>query len=273
MKVDIFNKIVTAIFRAFFYPLKELGDFCGLLILSGLTGFVMLIIFKKVSNQAGILAIKNRIKAHLLAIRLYKHDGVLSLRVMGHIFIENGRYFLYALKPTLVMMIPVAIIIIQLSARYGYNTAEVGKSILVSVKADDSVDLNEISLTASSGIRIDMPPIFIPSTHEINWRIYALESGISTLTFQHEQEREQKKIVADERGELLSAKRVRSSLIGFLYPTERKLAHNSFLKEISVGYSENILQLAGFRIHWLVFFILTFVAIGFLAKKLFRVHI
>ncbi|MBN1481028.1 hypothetical protein EH223_01035 [candidate division KSB1 bacterium] len=233
----------------------------------------MLYIFKKVSNQGGIRATKNHIKAHLLAIRLYKHDALLSMLAIGQIFVENSRYLLYALKPMLVMIIPVMIIIIQLGTRYGYNPAQVDQAILISIHVKNDVDLKRVTIVPSSGIRIDVPPLYIVSTHEIFWRICPLAPGTSTVTFHYNEQSESKKIVAGHNKDFVSAKRVRSSFAAFFYPAEKRLPSDSFLNEITVGYPENRIQLAGFSMHWLLFFLLVSVGIGFLTKGIFRVQI
>lgn len=176
------------------------------------------------SNQAGLLATKNRIKAHLLAIRLYKHDPVLSLNAMGHIFLENGRYFLCALKPAIVMIIPVVIIIIQLSVRYGYQPVEVDQPELVSVRVADSIELKDVHIAPALGLRIDAPPLIIPSAREIFWRIYPLESGTKTLTFEYSDQREYKRLVVGKRRNLVSAKRLHASTSALFYPTEKTLS-------------------------------------------------
>ncbi len=270
--MDIFNKIITGLFRLFFYPLKYVNDFWGLLIVSTLTGLLMLIVFKKVSNQAGILSTKNHIKAHLLGIRLYKHDAVLSLGTMGRIFLENGRYFMLALKPMLILMLPVIVLIIQLSARYGYTPAEVGKPIIVTVQVNDAVNVEKVRVTASQGIRVEMPPLHIPSSNEINWRMTPAESGVEVLTFQYEDQKETKKIVVNKKNLLFSPRRV-SSLAALLYPVEKTIDDESFLRDISIGYSENKISFAGWRIQWLVFFFVVSLATGFLAKGIIHVHL
>lgn len=270
--MDLFNKIMTTLFRVLLFPFHKLSTLWALLLLSLLTGLLMLYMFKKVSNQQGIRVTKNRLKAHLLAIRLYKHDNLLSLITIGQILMENGRYLLFALKPMLVMIVPVTLIIIQLGAHYSYDPAQVNQVITVSVRTNSDVDLNNVSIVPSNGIRVDAPPLYIPATHEIYWRIYTIAPGSATLTFQYNHQSEKKNILVGKSGPL-SVKRVRSSLVALLHPAEPRLAWDSFLKEITIGYSENRVQVGGFSMHWLVFFLLVSVAAGFLAKGFFRIQL
>ncbi len=271
--MDIFNQIVTTIFNILFFPLQTLGRFWGLFLVAVLTGLLMLIILKKVSNQEGIHATKNRIKAHVLGARLYQHDASLSVRILGRLFLENGRYLLYALKPMLILMIPVTILIIQLSARYGYQPASLGKPILVRLVANDVDDLSTIRIIPSTDVRIDVTPLTIPALHEINWRIYPITAGVSTLIFQYKETQEEKKMVTDGRWSVLSPRRLTASVRGFLYAAEPTLSSNSFAREISIEYDETKLSVAGVNIHWLVFFILVSLMTGVAAQRLFKVEI
>ena len=88
----------------------------------------MLMIFKKVSNQNRIALIKDRIKAHILEMRLYNDNILFSFQALGSISKWNLRYLGNALKPMIVLMIPVMIILIQLSIRYEYRPLKAGES-------------------------------------------------------------------------------------------------------------------------------------------------
>ena len=272
--MNIFNQITTAIFNVIFYPLQNLSSFWALFIISILTGLFMLWVFKRVSNQNGIRITKNRIKAHLLAIRLYKNDAILSLQSMGLLFKENGRYLLYALKPMLVLSLPVMIIVIQVGSRYGYQSANINEPLLVHVQVAKDVDMRQVALFApSDDIRVEKPPLYIPPRSEIYWRIYPLEAGVWTLTFSYRNHNISKKIVSGPKQHLSAPKRVSASIESLLYPAESVLSSDSCINEISVDYSENRIKVAGIRFHWLLFFILLSIVTGFAFKGVFRVQI
>ena len=129
--INLINTVFNVIFSVLFLPLNRLSPIWGLTIFSLITGLLMIVIFKRVSNQEGIRRVKNHIKAHLLELRLYKDSAGLSLVAMKDIFISNGKYLGLALRPMLVLMIPVIIIIIQLAARFEYRTLSVGETTIV----------------------------------------------------------------------------------------------------------------------------------------------
>jgi hypothetical protein len=272
--MDLFNKIVTAIFNVLFLPLQALSFQWGLLIISILTGLFMLLMFKRVSNQHAILLAKNSIKAHLLGIRLYKHDAALSLIETGQLFAGNARYFYHIIKPLLILSVPVMIVLIQVGSRFGFQPAQVNKPIIVTVRVGENVDVTQVSLKPSPGIKIETPPLRLPGHNEINWRVRPVENGRHLLIFNYGEKSVSKNLVADHRHHLLAAKRVRANtLAALLYPAESALNPDCFIREIIVNYKENAVIVAGLSMHWLVSFVVVSVAIGLMAKGIFKIQI
>jgi uncharacterized membrane protein (DUF106 family) len=68
----IFNSFVNTVFELILTPFRNMSPWYGMTVVSFLTGFLMLFIFRFTSNQEGIRRTKNRIKAHLLELRLFK---------------------------------------------------------------------------------------------------------------------------------------------------------------------------------------------------------
>src|SRR3974377_243951 len=109
-----FNSILSSLLDLLLGPFRGLHPFWALLILSVMVGAVLLVVFRYTSNQRGIQETKNRIKAHLLEIRLFKDDLRVLLSAQGSILKYNLRYMAYGLKPLLVIILPVALLLIQL---------------------------------------------------------------------------------------------------------------------------------------------------------------
>ena len=271
--MNTFNSFMTFIFRLLLAPFQSMDPLWGLLIISILTGIFMLWIFKMASNQQAIGVTKNRIKAHLLAIRLYRHDVKLSLIAMGQIFAENGRYFLLALRPMLVMIVPMLLLLFQLSVRYGNSAAPPEKPLLISVRVSETADPKQIILHPTMGITIETPALFVSQTNQLYWRIRPQQNGIATLTFQYIDRTESKKLAVGTRRQPLATKRVPTSFAAFLYPVEHTLKSDSFLREIKVDYPAPHIRVAGIQLSWLVFFFIVSVATGFLAKGVFKVQL
>ena len=74
--------------------------------------------------------------------------------------------------------------------------------------------------------------------------------------------------------EKLSAYRIaRNSPAVLLYPTETALPANSVIKEIHVNYPRRELSLWGWKIHWLVVFLVVSIISGYSLKGVFKVQI
>jgi uncharacterized membrane protein (DUF106 family) len=125
-----FNSVIGKIFDILFLPFRGLSPWVAMIVVSFLTGLLMLFIFRATSNQEGIRRIKNKIKAHLLELRLYKDSLAQQLTSQGKILSANFKYFSYALKPMLVMVIPVMLILIQLNLWFGSRSLDIGDEAL-----------------------------------------------------------------------------------------------------------------------------------------------
>ena len=156
----IINSILGKIFEIFFLPFINLGPWPAMISVALLTGLLMLFIFKHTSNQAGIRQVKNRIKAHLLELRLFKDSLSVSMKAQGQIVRANFKYMGYSLKPLLVMFIPLILILIQLNFWFAYDSLHSGQTALLKVKFEENISLMDtpVEISASEGVIIETPP-------------------------------------------------------------------------------------------------------------------
>lgn len=248
-----------------------------MILISLLTGILMLFIFKHTSNQEGIRQTKNRIKAHLLEMRLYKDSFITSLQAQGNILKANLSYMGHSFKPLMVMIIPVLLILIQLNFWFGYTPLEPGESTLLKIKLAERYDPMEIDvdLELPPGIQIETPPLRIIEEGEIDWRIAPLEPGvyeavISVGTYQHK-----KKIYAQKNSlTRVSPLRPEPGFIQtLLYPVEKPMPKDQPVRSIEVHHPANYLDLFGMNIHWLIAFFALSIIFGFSLKGFFGVEI
>ena len=62
---------------------------------------VMVIVFRYTSDQMAIHVAKDRLKAHLLALRLFQDQIPVVMRSYGRIILATGHYLRLAFKPLL----------------------------------------------------------------------------------------------------------------------------------------------------------------------------
>jgi uncharacterized membrane protein (DUF106 family) len=236
----------------------------------------MLIIFKYTSNQEGIKKVKNKIKAHLLEIRLFKDDFGLILKAQRDILRNNLTYMKYSLKPMLVMIIPLILIIIQLDLWFGRVPITPGEPTIVKITLKPPVEPLEapVKMLPSDEIKIETPPLRIIEKNQINWRIRPLKYGKLYLEFEASNKLKKEIIVDTKRLIKLSYKKVAPSFIGeLLNPGESPLDNNSIVKSIEVKYPSARLNFFGLRLHWLIVYFILSILFGFSLKRFLKVEI
>jgi len=127
------NAALTAFFDFLLTPFNSLDPFWTLMILSLLAGVLMLLIFRSTSNQAKIKEVKDKMKAHLLEISLFKDSPAIILSAQKNLLLYNAQYMKYALKPMLYMILPISMMLIHLDGWFGYRPLKVGESAIFSV--------------------------------------------------------------------------------------------------------------------------------------------
>ena len=274
--MGVLNSILGTIFDGFFAPFRALGPWPGMIVVSLVTGVVMLLIFKKTSNQDAIKRAKNQIKARLLEIRLFKNDTGGSFRSQGAILGANFRYMGHALRPMLVMFIPVLLILAQLNLRYGAASLRPGEQALVKMTLTEGAGAEETaaSLQSSDGVTVETPPLRIEEEGEVDWRIRAEAPGLHLLTFNVGGTAVEKSIsVGQNAPAKVSILRARKFLDLFLYPGEKPLPKNSPVAKIEVDFPSQNLPLFGGSVNWLVAFFVLSLVFGFSLKGVFKVEI
>jgi hypothetical protein len=119
--VNALNRAATAFFDAVLTPLELAGNAVALVVVSGVFGVLALIAFKKISWQAGIKAAKDKIKAHMIEIRLYQDDLAVVGSAVGKILARNVQYLGLNFGPFIPLAIPFFLVAAQFVVRYAYE--------------------------------------------------------------------------------------------------------------------------------------------------------
>ncbi len=273
----IFNSSFSKLFELIFLPFRDMSPWIGMSIISLLTGFLMLLVFRFTSNQKGIRKVKNKIKAHLLEFRLFKDSLSITLKAQGNILRYNLKYLSYYGKPMLVMIIPLILILFQLNLWFGYQALAPGETAILKVELEEGINLLNLELTIepSKGFDIETPPLRIQEEREINWRLRAREKGIHNLTIVADNHRITKKVaVAQKPLSKISPLRIRRNFIEELInPGESPLSGDLPIKAIEVKYPAKKMNLFGWQIHWLIIYVVFAVILSFAFRRLFKVEI
>jgi len=272
-----FNSVIGKIFDILFLPFRGLSPWVAMIVVSFLTGLLMLFIFRHTSNQEGIRRIKNKIKAHLLELRLYKDSLAQQLTSQGKILSANFKYFSYALKPMLVMVIPVMLILIQLNLWFGSRSLDIGDEALVKVKLMEGINplQTDIRLEVPPGIAVETPPLRIEDEREIDWRLRATEKGVYNILFRYQDETFTKSVaVGQNRLSKIAALKPGKGLLEQAFnPGEKPLPKNAPIESAEITYPGQRMNLFGWRIHWLIAYFGLSIVFGFAFRGVIKVEI
>lgn len=280
----IFNSAFGKIFNLVFFPFRSMNPWIGMILISFLTALLMLFIFRFTSNQEGIRRVKNKIKAHLLELRLFKDSLSLSFKAQGNILQNNLKYISYSAKPLLVMIIPLILILIQLNLWFGYEALTPGQETILKVELEEDhnpLDL-DLALEPSTGFDIQTPPLRMEEERKINWRLKAREKGVHDLILMVNGQRLTKKVAIAQKplSKISPLKISRNFINELINPGESPIPGDLPIKAIEIRYSAKKMNLFGWNIPWLlgippwltVYFVLSII-LGFVLKGIFKVEI
>jgi hypothetical protein len=119
-------------------PVAELPGWLSATLIAAATGLLMLVVFKHTSNQRAVKAVRDDIKAHLLALKLFKENTGVVFRAQGRIFRGAFQLLVLAVVPMLVMAVPMLLLLAQLSLWYQARPLRVGEEAVITLKLNGS---------------------------------------------------------------------------------------------------------------------------------------
>ncbi len=273
--MNLFNALMRVIFAALLAPLSQVHPLWGLSLVALLTAVLALLIYRRASNQQAIRRAKDRMRGHLLEVRLYRDEGTVVARALLGMLANNARYLLHSLVPMLFLILPVLAILAQLNLWFGYRAPAPGGSVIVRAKFSGlPPPSSELRLHLPAGLLLDAPPLRIPRQNEIDWRLRAEKAGHFTLGLEVGGQPYAKTVTfADSLARLSPKATAEGAWQAFLFPGERALPKRGPLRRLETVYRPAAVSVFGWQMHWLIpFFILTMV-FAFALKGLFRVEI
>lgn len=281
--MSIFNGFITGVFDFVLYPFRSMPPLVGLCVLSVLLGILLLLMYKYTSPQKKIKEIKDRIKAGLYEVRLYKDDIGIVFQSNKALFLNNLKYFgcnCIALVPLVVVILP---IIIQFDARYGIAPLAEGEVVPLKVVLSEDVDFasTRVDLQVPDGLEIEAGPVRIPSKREHAYRMKVTTPGHYDLgiTVSNQQTSKQytKSIDAGADVPSVSPGRYKASMYleAFESPTEQPYTADSLLQSVEVTHlnRKGMCGIPGDWWAWLWIFCIVGLASGLALKGVFKVTI
>lgn len=237
-------------------------------------GLLMVIVFGYTSDQKAIHVAKDRLKAHLLALRLFQDQIHVVLRSYGRIVLATGHYLRLAFKPLLLVIVPMTFLIVQLDRYLGSAPLSTGQRFLVEARVDGPDPLNQASLQVPDGLRITAPPVHVPAENEVAWRLVAERNGEYVVNVQVADQVFAKRVVVGSGLPRLSSVRLRGKFWERIFlSAEPALPDNKFVAAIDVQYPARNIAFAGLQWNWIWLFFVLSLAAGFVFKSILGIEI
>lgn len=243
--MNTFNAISSALFDVLLAPFGDRHAWWDLVFWSVGGGIVALLVYKAVSNQAGIKRAKRLIGMHLLEIRLFKDDIRTVLGATGRILSRNALYLGHNILPMLVMFVPMMAILFQLEARYAFDPVPPGETRLLTVDLDAEVPgvpdtatglAEAVRLELPAGVALDAPPVRT-ADGRVAWRLRAEAPGDHVLRIHVGDRVVEKGFAVGGEARKVPVMRTKS-LEAFLYPGEPGLPGDSPVHTARIGYPD-----------------------------------
>src|SRR5450432_1171961 len=187
--MDLFNGMINWLLALWFGAFAWAPPVLGLSVISALVGIGMLWIFQKTSNQRGMKTVKRKVYASLLELRVFADEPSVTWRAQKSLFAANFRYMGMALRPALVMALPMALLLIHMEAFYGRAPLPVGQAAIITMGMSGPLDPASAdgkpapSLTAPAGVAVETPAVRVADERQISWRIRPAAAGSARLQF------------------------------------------------------------------------------------------
>lgn len=276
------NYLFTRLFDILLFPFSFLPDFWGVLFLSVLMSFVVLAIYRLISSPARIKAAKEKVKANILAIRIYRDFWKVILVSFFKSLYYTGKYFALNVIPVLVILPILFPVFVQMDIRYGMRPFHTGETVLVRAAFSGDPSAHSVELVPGKTFKTMMNPVFINAweddakqipLREVNWKLGITASGVSPLQLKVDGQLVEKSLVTGYySGALSNRKAAASSWSHFLEPAEALIPGNSAVTSISLKYPPRDVSFLGIHTHWLVYNLILVVVIVLALHKRFGIE-
>jgi hypothetical protein len=137
---------------------------------------VMLWAVGRWSDQTAIRKAKGKIRANLLAFRLFADEPAQIFRAQGQLVVWNLRYLGLMLRPLAITIVPLALLLFYLDSWCGRRPLAAGEVTLARADLGSAPPALE-----EHGITIDSPAVRVPAEHVAYFRVRALRKVSGTF--------------------------------------------------------------------------------------------
>jgi hypothetical protein len=275
--MSVLNAALRLAFDLLLAPFAGLPPIVSLVIVSLLVSVLMLVVFKRTSDQAALALVKRKIHAGLFEIRLFNDDLRAILRAQNEILRHNLTYLRLSLWPMVFLLPPLVLVIAQLQFHYGYEGLRPGQRALVEVdlaKEAAGGARPRARLDVPAGLRAETEAVWVKAQSQLVWRLVAERDGDYELGLEVDgAPRLAKTVRVTPRTVRLSPERASSGFLSqLLYPAEPPLPPGP-VRAVRLSYPGREVSVLGYGMHWMIPFFALSIAFAFALRGVFKVTI
>jgi len=269
------NVPANALGKLVLAPIGSLPGWLSNTIISALAGVVLLIIFKYTSNQSAVGQARDSIKANMLALKLFKDSIIVTLQAQGRVFKGAGLLLVYAIKPLLVMIVPVCLLLGQMALWYQFRPLQLNEAAIITMTLGNEVGnpLPKVNIEPAPELEIEIGPVQSISKGEVHWKIKARENGYHHIVFRIDNQKIEKELAVGDG--FMRVSPVRPSWKWaeiLLYPWEKPFPPESLVQSISIDYPNRISHTSGTD-WWIGYFFVVSLISALIFKPILKVRI
>jgi hypothetical protein len=269
------NVLTNAFGRILLAPVAVLPGWLSSTIISAVTGVFLLFIFKHTSNQRAIGRVRDDIKADMLAMKLFKDSIVVALRAEVRIFKGALLLLIHAIPPMLVMIIPLSVLLAQMSLWYQSRPLAPGEVAVMTVKLHSDVGKQwpRISIEPTPALEVTVGPVRVLSKREICWEIRGIENGMHHIKLRANQQQIEKELAVGGSFRRVSSTRPALNWTSVLmHPAEEPFGRDSIIQSVTIDYPDRLSMTSGTD-WWLLYFFIASMLFALILRPFVKVRI
>ncbi len=269
------NVAANGLGRVLLAPVGVLPGWLSATLIALASGVFFLFIFKYTSDQRAIKRVRDDISANLLALKLFKDSALVALRCQGRVLGSACRLLPLTMVPIIVMIVPVSLLLGQLSLWYEARPLRDGEEAVVTLRlhGEPVSAWPEVSLQAAPFVAVSIGPVRINSRREICWNIQARQNGYHRLVFHVDGQTVDKELAIGDGFMRVSVRRPGWQWSDALtHPAETPFSPQSPVQSIAIDYPERSSWTSGTG-SWVIYWFVGSMVSGFCFRRLLKVNI
>jgi hypothetical protein len=273
--VVLLNVAANALGRPLLAPVAALPGWLSATLVGAVSGAFLLLVFKYTSNQDAIKRVRNGIDADLFAVKLFKDATPVVLAAQAGMMKGAFRLFVLAIVPMLVMVVPVLLMLGQLSLWYQHRPLRVGEDAVVALKLSGrpADPMPPVALGETPAAEVVTGPVRVRSQREVVWVVRARENGAHRLSFRAGDQAVTKELQVGDGFMRVSPRRPDWDWYdALLNPAEPAFPATSPVRSIEVAYPDRPSWTSGTD-RWVIYWFVVSMVAGFAAKPFLKVSL